>query len=339
MTRWLLTAGILAALTVIIRFGRIVHLLATPSPETIAPALSALALPVLAFAGWRWSRRTPVGREGWHRLARNRTFLWGSGIVALLCLSALLAPVLTSYDPNVFQPDLLRGQTQPPSLAHPFGTDFFSRDMLSRVLHGARWSLGIAVVSVALLVVVGTVVGLTAGLAGGAVDVVLMRMVDGGLAIPRILLLLVIAAMWGNLSFLALATLLGLTSWFGLSRIVRAEVLSLRGRPFVAAAEALGVGRGRLILRHLLPNLAAPISVTAALGVGNIILIEASLSYLGLGAPPPDPGWGNIIRDGFDSLLSAPWVAFFPGVAIFLTVVGFSLIGDSLRSALDPRAQ
>jgi len=339
MTRWLLTASILAVLTVIVRFGRIVQLLTTPSPETIAPALGALALPVLAFAGWRYSRRTTVGRDAWHRLERDRTFLWGSGIVALLCLSALLAPVLTSYDPNALQPDLLGSQTQQPSLAHPFGTDFYSRDVLSRVLHGARWSLGIAVVSVTLLVVVGTLVGLVAGLSGGAVDVVLMRMVDSGLAIPRILLLLVIAAMWGHLSFLALATLLGLTGWFGLSRIVRAEVLSLRGRPFVAAAEALGVGRGRLIVRHLLPNLAAPISVTAALGVGNIILIEASLSYLGLGAPPPDPGWGNIIRESTDIMLSAPWVAIFPGIAIFLTVAGFSLIGDSLRSALDPQAK
>lgn len=338
MTRWFQTAGILAGLTVVVRFGRIVELLTVPSPETIAPALGALALPVLAFAGWRWSRRTAGGHGVSHRLARNRTFLWGSGVVAVLCLSALLAPVLTSFDPNA-QPDLLGARFQAPSLAHPFGTDFFSRDVLSRVLHGARWSLGIAVASVTLLVVVGTLVGLVAGLSGGAVDVVLMRMVDGGLAIPRILLLLVIAAMWGNLSFLALATLLGLTSWFGLSRIVRAEVLSLRGRPFVAAAEALGVGRGRLIVRHLLPNLAAPISVTAALGVGNIILIEASLSYLGLGAPPPDPGWGNIIRESVDTMLSAPWVAFFPGVAIFLTVAGFSLIGDSLRSALDPQAK
>jgi peptide/nickel transport system permease protein len=337
MTRWLLTAGILAALTVIVRFGRIVQLLTTPSPETIVPALGALALPVLAFAGWRWSRRATDGRGVWHRLARNRTFLWGSGVVAVLILATLLAPVLTSFDPNA-QPDL-RAATQAPSLAHPFGTDFYNRDVLSRVLHGARWSLGIAVASVTLLVVIGTIVGLAAGMAGGAVDVVLMRIVDGGLAMPRMLLLLVIASMWGNLSFLALATLLGLTGWFGLSRIVRAEVLSLRGRPFVAAAEALGVGRRRLIVRHLLPNLAAPISVTAALGVGNIILIEASLSYLGLGAPPPDPGWGNIIRESMDIMLSAPWVAFFPGVAIFLTVVGFSLIGDSLRSALDPRTE
>jgi peptide/nickel transport system permease protein len=337
MTRWFLTAGVVAVLTVVVRFGRIIQLLTTPSPETIAPALGALALPVLAFAGWRWSRQPAAGHGVLHRLVRNRTFLWGSGVVAVLILAALLAPVLTSFDPNA-QPDL-RAATQTPSPAHPFGTDFYNRDVLSRVLHGARWSLGIAVASVTLLVVIGTVVGLTAGLARGAVDVVLMRMVDAGLAIPRILLLLVVAAMWGNLSFLALATLLGLTGWFGLSRIVRAEVLSLRGRPFVAAAEALGVGRKRLIVRHLLPNLAAPISVTAALGVGNIILIEASLSYLGLGAPPPDPGWGNIIREGMDIMLSAPWVAFFPGVAIFLTVAGFSLIGDSLRSALDPQAQ
>ncbi len=340
MTRWFLVAFVSSTLLVTVRIGRIVELITSPSLGAIGTVVVAFALPVAALFGWRWSRtRASSAAVGvFDRLAAQRSFLVGLGIVVALCVAAVLAPVLTSWDPNA-QPDILGSATLSPSLLHPFGTDFFSRDVLSRVLHGARWSLGVAGVSVLLLVVVGTLVGVTAGMAGGATDGVLMRVVDAGLAMPRILLLLVIAALWGNLSFLSLATLLGLTSWFGLSRIVRAEVLSLRQQPFVTAAEALGTGRWRLITHHLLPNLAAPITVTAALGVGHIVLMEASLSYLGVGAPPPDPGWGNIIRDSTDVILTAPWVAFFPGVAIFLTVAGFSLIGDSLRAALNPRTQ
>ncbi len=340
MTRWFLVAFVSSMLLVTVRIGRIVDLITHPSLGTIGTVVVAFALPVAALLGWRWSRTRTSSAAGtvFDRLAAQRSFLVGSGMVVALCMAAVLAPVLTSWDPNA-QPDILGSATLAPSLAHPFGTDFFSRDVLSRVLHGARWSLGVAGVSVLLLVVVGTLVGVTAGMAGGATDVVLMRVVDAGLAMPRILLLLVIAALWGNLSFLYLATLLGLTSWFGLRRIVRAEVLSLRQRPFVTAAEALGTGRWRLIMNHLLPNLAAPITVTAALGVGHIVLMEASLSYLGVGAPPPDPGWGNIIRDSTELLLTAPWVAFFPGTAIFLTVAGFSLIGDSLRAALNPRTK
>ncbi len=340
MTRWFLVAFVSSTLLVTVRIGRIVELITSPSLGAIGTGVVAFALPVAALFGWRWSRaRASSAAVGvFDRLAAQRSFLVGLGIVVALCVAAVLAPVLTSWDPNA-QPDILGSATLSPSLLHPFGTDFFSRDVLSRVLHGARWSLGVAGVSVLLLVVVGTLVGVTAGMAGGATDGVLMRFVDAGLAMPRILLLLVIAALWGNLSFLYLATLLGLTSWFGLSRIVRAEVLSLRQQPFVTAAEALGTGRWRLITNHLLPNLAAPITVTAALGVGHIVLMEASLSYLGVGAPPPDPGWGNIIRESTEVILTAPWVAFFPGVAIFLTVAGFSLIGDSLRAALNPRTK
>lgn len=339
MTRWFLIAGVSGALLVVVRFPRILELLTTPAPGAVLPAIGALALPAAAFAGWYWSRRGHSSTQDvWGRLVASKSFLTGAGVVAILGLAALLAPVLTSYDPNA-QPDILGAATLGPSWAHPFGTDFFSRDLLSRVLYGARWSLGIALVAVTLLVVIGTAAGILAGWAGGIVDAVVMRIVDAGIAIPRILLLLVIAALWGNLNFFALASLLGLTGWFGLSRIVRAEVLSLKQRPFLHAARALGISRRRMVTHHLLPNLAAPITVTAALGIGNVVLTEASLSYLGVGAPPPDPGWGNIIRESTSIILSAPWVAFFPGVAIFLTVVGFSLIGDSLRSALNPRTR
>lgn len=340
MSRWSLVVGVVGASVMLVRLPRIVALLAARSTEGVIAATCAVMLPVAAFVAWRWSRSPsakPPARSVRARLMENRHFGLGAGVVLLLCYAAVIAPVLSSFDPNA-QPDLLGAATLAPSLTHPFGTDFYSRDLLSRMLYGARWSLGIAFIAVALLVGVGTAVGLLAGLAGGAVDSLLMRLVDAGLAIPRVLLLLVIAALWGNLGFLALAALLGLTGWFGVSRIVRAEVLSLKQRAFLAAAQALGIGRWRLILHHLLPNLVAPITVTTALGVGNIVLIEASLSYLGIGARPPDPGWGNIIREGHELILSAPWISIFPGLAIFLTVLGFSLAGDGLRAALNPRS-
>ena len=338
MTRWLLVISAASSAVLVLRLGRIWELLGTRSIGSVVPAACAVLSPVVALWALRWSlsaAAVPPVRSTRARLLESRHFLFGTGVVLLLCYAAIIAPVLSSFDPNA-QPDILGAATLAPSLAHPFGTDFYSRDLLSRMLYGARWSLGIAFIAVALLVAVGSAIGVLAGLAGGPVDSVLMRVVDAGLAIPRVLLLLVIAALWGNLGFLPLAALLGLTGWFGASRIVRAEVLSLKERTFLAAAEALGIGRLRLITRHLLPNLLAPITVTAALGVGNVVLVEASLSYLGIGASPPDPGWGNIIRDGHELILSAPWISIFPGLAIFLTVVGFSLVGDGLRAALNP---
>ncbi len=272
------------------------------------------------------------------RLLRQRRARVAMALVALLCLAAALAPWLVPYEPTA-QLDLVRGQYLAPSAEHPFGTDFYSRDLLSRVLYGARISLAIAVLSVVLSVTIGTAVGLTAGLAGGVVDAVLMRAIDAALAVPRVFLLLVVLVLWENVGVVGLIAILGLTSWFDASRIVRAEVLSLKTREFVVAARALGLGPPRLALRHLLPNLAAPIIVTATLGIGQIILTEAALSYLGLGVSPPTPSWGSIIAEGQQALAVAPWVAAFPGVAIVVTVVGFSLLGDGLRDAIDPRAR
>ena len=259
-------------------------------------------------------------------------------LVALLCLMAALAPIVSPYDP-VVQIDLADRQMVPPSLAHPLGTDFYSRDMLARVLFGARVSLTIALLSVIVSITVGTVVGLGSGLAGGAVDAALMRFVDAALAIPRVFLLLVVLALWREIGVAGLIAILGLTSWFGTARIVRAEVLSVKTREFVVATRALGYGSGRITLRHLLPNVAAPIIVTATLGVGQIVLLEAGLSYLGIGVRPPIPSWGGMIADGQLHLASAWWISTFPGLAIMLTVIGFSLIGDSLRNTLDPRTR
>ena len=265
----------------------------------------------------------------------ERQARWGLVLVAALCGLAVLAPWIAPYDPAA-QLDLAQGQYLAPSTLHPFGTDFYSRDLLSRVLYGARISLSIAFLSVLVSITVGTAVGMTAGLAGGAVDRLLMRGVDAALAVPRVFLLLVVVALWEGVSVTGLIVVLGLTSWFGTSRIVRAEVLSLRQRTYITAARALGIGPRRLALRHLLPNLAAPVIVAATLGIGQIILIEASLSYLGVGVPPPTPSWGSIIQEGQQALAVAPWVATFPGLAIVATVIGFSLLGDGLRDTLDP---
>jgi peptide/nickel transport system permease protein len=250
---------------------------------------------------------------------------------------AAAAPWLTSHDPAT-QLDLAARQYAPPSLEHPFGTDFFSRDVLSRVLHGARLSLAIATLSVTLSITLGTAVGLAAGLAGGGLDSLLMRLVDAALAVPRVFLVLVIVALWPDLGVPGLIAVLGATSWFDTSRIVRAETLSVRARPFIQAARSLGLRRRHVIGRHVLPNVAAPVIVSATLGIGQIILLEAGLSYLGLGVRPPAPSWGQMIADGQAALRTAPWVAVFPGVAIVVTVLAFSLVGDAVRRRLDARA-
>jgi peptide/nickel transport system permease protein len=272
------------------------------------------------------------------RLLRQRRTRAAATLVVLLCLAAALAPWLVPYEPMT-QLDLARGQYLAPSVDHPFGTDFYSRDLLSRVLYGARISLAVAFLAVLLSVTIGTAVGLTAGLAGGLVDAVLMRAIDAALAVPRVFLLLVVLVLWEDVGVGGLVVILGLTSWFEASRLVRAEVLSLKTREFVVAARALGLPPPRLALRHLLPNLVAPIIVTATLGLGQMILTEAALSYLGIGVSPPTPSWGSIIAEGQQALGVAPWVAAFPGVAIVVTVVGFSLLGDGLRDALDPGAR
>jgi peptide/nickel transport system permease protein len=251
---------------------------------------------------------------------------------------ALLAPWLAPYDPAA-QLDLVAGRFLGPSLAHPLGTDAFSRDILSRLLYGARLSLWIAGLAVAVAIALGTAVGLGAGLAGGWVDALLMRSVDVALAIPRVFLLIVILALWEQGGVPALVLVLGLTGWFGTSRLVRAEVQSVGRRDFVLAARALGLSSGRIALRHVLPNVAGPIIVTATLGVGNTVLLEAALSFLGIGVRPPLPSWGNMIADGQAFLATSPWQAIGPGLAVVGTVVAFSVLGDAVRDAWDPRSR
>ena len=258
-------------------------------------------------------------------------------LVALLVLAAAAAPWLAPYDPSA-QLDLATLQLAPPSTAHPLGTDLFSRDVLSRLLHGARISLSIAVLAVLVAVTVGTAVGLAAGYGGPVLDAVLMRVVDSGLAIPRVFLLLMVLALWERSTSLTLILVLGLTSWFPTSRLARAEALSVRRRDYVVAARALGFPSWRILLRHVLPNIAPALLVSAALGVGQIVLVEAGLSFLGVGVQPPTASWGNMIADGQTHLLAAPWLAAAPGLALVLTVIAFSVLADGLQDALNPRS-
>jgi peptide/nickel transport system permease protein len=259
----------------------------------------------------------------------------GLAFLLFLVLLALAGPLVL---PDPFrQFDLVELAGTPPSADHPFGTDQLSRDVLSRVVSGARVSLAVATLAVALSVTLGAGVGLVAGYQGGAVDAALMRLVDAALAVPRLFLLLLVLAVPERVPLVALIVLMGATGWFATSRLIRAEVLRLREEAFVRAAEALGASRRRIIFRHLLVNSAGPLLVAATLGVGDVILLEAGLSFLGLGVQPPTPSWGGMILDARSVLVMAPWVGIFPGIAITLTVLATNLVGDALRDALDPR--
>lgn len=258
----------------------------------------------------------------------------GAIVLLLLAIAAVIGPQFLP-DP-LAQPDILGGSL-PPGLGHPFGTDQLSRDVLARVVAGARISLSIALVAVALSATIGAAVGLIAGYWGGIVDAALMRFVDGALAIPRLFILLLTLAVWERIPLAALVLLIGATGWFGTSRLVRGEVLRLREEGYVRAAEALGARRRHIIFRHLLPNALGPLLVASTLGVGDVILLEAGLSFLGLGVQPPTPSWGGMILDSKEVLVSAPWTGVFPGFAILITVLCVNLFGEALQDALDPR--
>jgi peptide/nickel transport system permease protein len=277
------------------------------------------------------SQWTPAGRA----FSRNRLAVLGALGILALYLVALLAPFLAPSDPGALG-DLLTERLAPPSDAHPLGTDHFARDVLSRILYGARISLTIGFVAVGISITIGTMLGAIAGYFGGWVDTALMRLVDMVISFPQLVLLITIIALFQPSIFLIIAVL-GLTQWTGSTRLVRGEVLSLREREFIQAAKALGYSRARIILVHLIPNVLGPVIVAATLGIGNTIVLEASLSFLGLGVQPPTPSWGTMVNDGKSLMLQAWWLSLFPGLAIVITVLCFNLVGDGLRDALDPR--
>lgn len=327
---------------------RVVELFTSPRIR-IDGVLAVLTLALLLIGTWAGAfydlavraRRTAsrYGDSQWaiasRHFRRNRMAMFGLVIMLALYVITLLTPLIAPYDPTA-QGDIVLTRYLSPSWEHPMGTDKFGRDILSRVLYGSRISLTIGFIAVGLGVLVGSAVGAVAGYFGRWADTVLMRFTDMMLSFPRLVLLIVVIALFEPTIWLVVVVL-GLTGWMGVARIVRGEVLSLREREFVQAAKVLGMSDSRIILRHILPNTIAPVIVYATLGIGNTILVEASLSFLGLGVQPPTPSWGNMINDGRDALLTAWWISTFPGLAIILTVMAFNLLGDGLRDALDPR--
>jgi peptide/nickel transport system permease protein len=255
-------------------------------------------------------------------------------ILAGMTTVVVIAPAFLA-DPTAI-PDAAAGAVAP-GAGHLFGTDQLNRDVLARVVGGGRVSLMIAGLAVALAMTLGAAVGLVAGYAGGLTDTILTRLVDGALAIPRIFLLLLLVLVWERVPLSALIVALGVTGWLETARLVRGEVLRLRQEPFVLAARALGASPARIIIHHLLPNAMGPLLVAATLSLGDVILLEAGLSFLGLGIQPPTPSWGGMILDARPILTTAPWAALFPGGAIVVTVLAVNLVGDALQSALDPR--
>jgi peptide/nickel transport system permease protein len=266
----------------------------------------------------------------------------GALLIAFVVAVAVLAPVVAPLDPAA-QRDVVATRLLPPGATdafgsfHLLGTDRLGRDVWSRLVYGARVSLGVGVLAVLLSVGIGILIGAAAALARGSVRTLLLALTDFALALPRVVLILLLAALWSpNLPLVVLV--LGLTGWMPIARLVHAESRALMQRPFVEAAVALGSGRRRLLFRHLVPNVATPVIVAAALGVGNAILLEAGLSFLGMGVQPPAPSWGNMIASGRDALVNAPWIAIAPGGALVLVVVGCTLLGDALQDQLTPNS-
>jgi peptide/nickel transport system permease protein len=257
-----------------------------------------------------------------------------SGAVLLLVLLALLAPLIAPCDPVAVD---LESVKQPPSRPHLFGTDEKGRDIMSRVLYGARFSLAIGILATALALALGTAVGLLGGYFGGRIDAVLQTVVDVTLAFPSLLLAIAIALVLTP-GFVSVFLALGLVGWAAVARLVRGEVMTLKGREFVAAARAGGASPARILLRHILPNCLPLILVAGSLKIGAAILGEAALSFLDLGVRPPAPTWGFMISSSREFLSSAPWMAIFPGIFLSAAVIAFNLLGDSLRDRLDPRA-
>jgi peptide/nickel transport system permease protein len=265
-------------------------------------------------------------------LLRHRAGVAGAAIIAVLVLLAIFAPIIAPYDPILVSSDTL----QPPSLQHPFGTDNFGRDILSRVIYGGQISLRMGVVAILIAAVVGTTLGVVAGTYGGFIDNALMRFVDALMAFPGILLALAVTAMLGPGVFNAMIAV-GISFIPSFARLVRASAVQVNAMPYLEAARALGCSDQRLIARHVVPNVLTPVIVLSTLGVASAILIGAALSFLGLGAQPPQAEWGLILADGRQFMRSAWWIMAFPGLAITVTVIAANLVGDSLHDALDPR--
>jgi peptide/nickel transport system permease protein len=269
----------------------------------------------------------------WSRLSRNKLALIGGVIVIILFLIAIFAPWFSPYDPGKI--DVTR-ILEAPSREHPLGTDELGRDVLSRMIWGSRISLAVGFVAVGILSVIGVLLGSLAGYYGGWIDSVIMRFVDIMLCFPTFFLILAVIAFISP-SIWAIMIVIGVFGWMGVARLIRAEILSLKEREFILAAHSQGAGDLRIIFRHIIPNALSPVLVSAILGVAAAILTESALSFLGIGVQPPTPSWGNMLTAGKDNIDIAWWLSLYPGLAILITVLGYNLLGEGIRDALDPR--
>ena len=274
-----------------------------------------------------------AGSDVWRRFRRNRLAIVGMLIIAIEVAAAVLAPLITFSDPADVHPAASR---VPPSVDHWFGTDLLGRDLYSRVVYGARISLEVGIVAVLIALAIGLVAGAVAGYFGGVVDGLVMRVTDIFLAFPYILAAIVIITAIGR-GKTAVIIVLGLLGWMPIARLFRASVLQVKETEYVEAARAMGAGDFRILTRHILPNAVQPVVVYATIFVGTAVLSEAALSFLGVGISEPTAAWGLMVAQGKDFLFSSPHLLFFPGAAIFLTVMAFVFVGDGLRDALDPR--
>lgn len=275
----------------------------------------------------------PLRVDVWRRFRQNKLAMAGLVFIVLICLVAVFAPWIAPYGFDERTPGAFR---EPPSTEHWFGTDIIGLDVFSRVVYGARISLRVGFIATGMALVIGLFLGAIAGFAGGRTDNLIMRFTDIFLAIPYIILAIAVATIFGQ-SVNSVILVLGLTGWLGICRIVRASFLSLSRLEYVEAARALGFSRTRIIFRHMLPNALQPVIVYGTIAIGGVILSEAALSFLGVGPVPPTPAWGLMVAEAKSTLAVAPHMLFFPGMAIFLTVLAFVFVGDGLRDALDPK--
>ena len=272
-------------------------------------------------------------KDAWKRLIRNKLAMLGLAIVIIVALIAIFAPLIAPYDPTYREKSLSQ---KGPSAAHWFGTDLLGRDIFSRIIYGSRISMLVGVVAVAISLVIGLFLGALSGFFGGVPDTVIMRIADIFFAFPYILGAIAIMTVLGP-GILNIFIAIGVLGWASVARLFRSSILSIKEKEYIEAARALGANNFRIITKHILPNSFAPLIVYSTMNVGTAIIVEAALSFLGLGVQPPTPSWGKMLSESMNYINTAPWLMFFPGLSILITVLGFVLLGDGLRDALDPR--
>lgn len=327
-------------ITVLSRLDRILSLVSVPSPgERLEIAGAAFAMFLLYLGGTivpYLKSKYGMGRSRFaKRFSTNKAAVAGLILILFFLLTAIFGPIIAPFDPSE-QQGTASARFQAPSGTHLMGTDKFGRDICSRVIYGARVSMSIGIIAVLAASLLGIGIGSIGGYMGGVADDVLMRAADGILAFPRLLIVLLLVAFFAN-TFALLIVILTCTSWMGMARLIRAEVLSLKDKEYIQAAVASGFSRARIVCRHLLPNALGPAIVAATLQIGSVILLESTLSFLGVGVQPPTPSWGSMVFQGREALGYAWWVSAFPGLAIALAVIACNFLGDGLRDALEPR--